>query len=165
MATRKDVVAKPDEDTHPVLRLIMSDETYQQEDGDAFSVASRLMLAESPEELLSEQGELTHAGDLLGKPMLLKGVSFREGDANPEQPVYALLTVEVDGAEDIISCGGLNVMVAAKVLKDRGWLPRMVVIKQRAKATKAGYYPLNLLSVEEAQKSGDAPHVVDGEAF
>lgn len=144
MATKNQSLAKPDEDIHPVIRLIMSDESFEAEDGDAYGIASRLLLAESPEELLAEQGELAHARDMLGVPVMLKGVSFREGDQNPEQPVYALLTVEVEGKEDIISCGGLNVMVAAKVLKDRDWLPRMVIITQREKATKAGFYPLNL---------------------
>lgn len=164
----KEVAAYTSEDLHPIVKLILEDESYE-EAGDAFSIAAALMAAESPEELLSQRtGELTHGAELEGVPFMLNGVVFRPGDLNPEVPAFAILDVTVNGVDDKVSTSGLNVMVACKIMKDRGWLPRMVMLQQSDKKTKAGYYPLNLVApsdAELAKAESRAKNVKDSKAI
>jgi hypothetical protein len=152
---------EPTEDQHPIVQLIMSSDLYEQE-ADAFTMAARLLLAESPEDLLNvnEEGDVTHAEDVLGKPFMLHGVKFNPSTVeggNQDFPLYAILDVSFNGEKDVMSCGGLNVCVAAYTLATKGWLPRMVKITQREKATRAGFHPLNLVSVEDTKDGAGEP--------
>lgn len=145
------------EDVHPLVKIITESEFYDT-DVDAMSMAMRLLDAESADALLSvnTEGELTHAGDMLGKPFMLHSVKFNAGDQNPDWPLYAVMDVTWNGEKDVMSCGGLNVCVAAFKMAKEGWLPRMVRIVEREKATRSGYHPLNLVAADVAK---------DGESF
>lgn len=149
------------EDMHPIVRAIMDSDFYEP-DADAFTMAARLLLAESPEDLLTvnESGETTKAEDVLGKPFMLHGVKFNPStleQGNEDFPLYAIMDVSFSGEKDVMSCGGLNVCVAAFKLASSGWLPRMVKIVKREKATRAGFHPLNLVSAEETTDGNGEP--------
>lgn len=170
----KEVAAKTtgavatDEDTHPIVQAIMASEFYE-EDADAFTLAARLMTAESPEDLLNinEDGEVTHAEDVLGKPFMLHGVKFNPSTVeggNTDFPLYAIMDVSWNGEKDVMSCGGLNVCVAAFTLASKGWLPRMVKITKRSKPTRGGFYPLNLVAADEVD-ANQGTLDGDGEPF
>lgn len=142
-----------DEDTHPIVRAIM-DSPFYEEEADAFVMAQRLLMAETPEDLLTvnEEGETTKAADVLGKPFMLHGVKFNASTVeggNDDFPLYAILDVTWNGEKDVMSCGGLNVCVAAYKLASSGWLPRMVKITERVKPTRSGFHPLNLVTAQE----------------
>lgn len=148
-------------DVHPIVATIMESDLYDAEP-DAFTMAARLLLAESPEDLLNvnEGGDVTHAADVLNKPFMLHSVKFNdstvEGDSN-DFPLYAIMEVSWGGEKDVMSCGGLNVCVAAYALASKGWLPRMVKITQRAKATRSGFHPLNLVAADETTDGKGQP--------
>lgn len=152
-------------DVHPIVAAIMASDLYEPE-ADAFTMAARLFLASSPEDLLNvnEEGEVTHAEDVLGKPFMLEGVKFNPSSVeggSEDFPLYAILNVSWNGEKDVMSCGGLNVCVAAFKLATEGWLPRMVKITQRQKATRAGFHPLNLVDATDDQPTVDG----SGEPF
>lgn len=139
-------------DMHPIVKLMMEDPTYT-EAGDAFSMLSRKFEAQTPEELLSPNGEeLTPIEDNLNRPFMLHDVSFRPGDKNPEVPVWAIFDVTFSGSEDhvLVHVSGLDPMVTAKILKDRGWLPRMVMVTQSTTKSNREVYNLVTPKVNEA---------------
>lgn len=166
MATKKDDSAAVEkafpgavevsEDVHPLVRIITESPFYAAE-VDGFAMAMQLLDAPDADALLTidTDGELTHAEDVLGKPFMLEGVRFNPGDKNPAWPLYAVMDVTWNGEKDVMSCGGLNVCVAAYKMATEGWLPRMVKIVEREKATRAGFHPLNLLAAtdEDVEKA------------
>lgn len=158
---KKAAAAETAGDVHPIVAAIMASDFYEPE-ADAFTLAARLFLAESPEELLNvnEEGEVTHAEDVLNKPFMLEGVKFNPSSVeggSEDFPLYAILNVSWGGEKDVMSCGGLNVCVAAYTLASKGWLPRMVKITKREKATRAGFHPLNLVSAAETVDGSGEP--------
>lgn len=140
------------EDVHPLVRIITDSEFYDSE-VDAFSMAMQLLDAPDVDTLLhpNTDGELTHAEDVYGKPFMLHSVKFNAGDKNPDWPLYAVMEVSWNGEKDTMSCGGMNVCVAAFKMAKEGWLPRMVRIVPREKPTQSGYHPLNLLAADDVQ--------------
>lgn len=146
-------------DVHPIVATIMDSDLYEAE-ADAFTMAARLLLAESADDLLNvnEEGEVTHAEDVLGKPFMLHAVKFNPSSVeggSEDFPLYAIMEVSWNGEKDVMSCGGLNVCVAAYKLASSGWLPKMVKITRRTKATRAGFHPLNLVAATEEDVTKD----------
>lgn len=155
VAANTAAVTSGDADMHPIVKLMMEDPTYT-DSGDAFSMLARKFEAMSVEELLSPNGEeLTPIEDHLNEPFMLHGVQFRPGDKNPEVPVWAIFEVTwaASEKEDLLHCSGLDPMVTAKILKDREWLPRMVMVTKST--TKSNREVYNLVAPTEAALAGE----------
>ncbi len=109
-------------------------------------LATRLLSAETPQDILTPfdpQG----CEEYIGIPIEISGVTFLESDYTEGFPWYASLPVTVvdTGETKVITVGGEKVMyqVAAFDMND-AW-PVIVKIRRAVKATKGGFFPLDLV--------------------
>lgn len=137
-------------EAHSIIQRLQSSDKMRTGGDDpeaiAFSIAQRIAEAQTPEDVLSGPGKVTHARDVLMQPFMLEDVELVESELNESIPVYMLMHVTRNGQPDVITCGGLSVMVAALRLTELDALPRMVMIMEAEEKTAAGYRPLWLIA-------------------
>lgn len=97
------------------------------EDPEALSreIAARILSAESMDDVFS-QGEVIHAKDVLGLPLLINGVRWQKSRYNEAGPqVYALIDATGPTGDDdmLITCGSRNVMAQLFWCWKRGQFP------------------------------------------
>lgn len=154
-------------DMHPVLKLIITDETYL-EGNDQFSFAAQLLTTESLDDLMNGESseDVLHGEDHEGQPFMLYGVRYRPGDKNVDIPVFAIFDVSFNGEDrQLMSTSAFNAMVKAKILKERGAFPRFVVLKQKADKTRSGYFPVDMVDATEADIAAAEKAAKEREAF
>lgn len=119
-------------------------------EGDSASAIEQMiaevMLAETAEEVL-EESSTTAGEDIVGVPIRLMSVKFRESDLDGSLPYYAL--IEAFRADtktvDIITCGGFKVVAQLARLDMLDALSgRVVILRKSERPTRQGNYPLHL---------------------
>lgn len=113
-------------------------------------ITERLLAAETNEEL-EQFGKATAWGDLLNVPMEIHGFKWIESSFADGPPVFVIVdAVRLDeGARVVLSTGGVNVMAQLSNLARREQFPCIRQLQASEKATKAGYYPLWLITPDE----------------
>lgn len=120
----------------------------------ALSIVARIAEAKTADEV-GQRGDVDHARDWIGQPFALTGYRWLASDFAEGPQAYMVLDgVDDDGAPVVITCGALNVMVAAWRYADLGALPFSVVLSEADKPSKAGFRPMWL---EAAEAPFDGP--------
>lgn len=122
-------------------------------EGDAGAMIDRMLEATDLDSLdEAVGGTLTPAEEILGTPVRVHGVRFGNSDfAEQGLGIYAILDVETeDGRRFGVSCGGTMVIAYFVRRAELEGLPVDVIISRSPKATKAGFYPLNVKRAEFA---------------
>ena len=124
------------------------------------AIVGRILTADTVDAILGT-AEVTGAADMVGVPFTLTGVRWNPSGIATGLRFYALLEGRLLGNGDgvAISCSAKSVMAQAHQLSRKGLLPVDVVIRQAAKPTAAGFYPLHLEAAPPATVDGA------GEAF
>jgi hypothetical protein len=88
--------------------------------------------------------EVTPARELLGVPIMLCEVEWRNSDYSESGPgIFALMRGQLeDGSVVVVSCGGANVLAQLYRLARDGRLPEAVAIEEARKPTAKGHRPL-----------------------
>jgi len=88
--------------------------------------------------------EVTPARELLGVPIMLSEVEWRNSDYSESGPgIFAIMRGRLeDGSDVVVSCGGANVLAQLYRLVKDGRLPEAVAIEESRKPTAKGYRPL-----------------------
>jgi hypothetical protein len=88
--------------------------------------------------------EVTPARELLGVPIMLTDVEWRNSDFSESGPgIFAIMRGQLeDGSSVIVSCGGANVLAQLYRLVKDGRIPEAIVIEESKKPTAKGYRPL-----------------------
>ena len=107
-------------------------------------LAARLLGAQSADDILQpfnpQQGKTYY-----GKPLMIESMSFIESDYEGF-PWYVSLHCKVPatGESFVVTVGGEKVVMQAAAAEKAGALPMYAKIAEAEKATKAGFYPLEL---------------------
>lgn len=137
--------------TDQVRRLLdfLRDKAVSDDDDSSramMDIIAQVMTAETAEEVLDTTGT-TPAEEVIGIPMRIDGVAYRESDMASGLPYYVVLTVFRGDTRmsDVISCGGFKVVAQIARLDMLGQLDgRVVRIMKSERPTKQGNYPLHL---------------------
>lgn len=110
-------------------------------DQTSIDIIAKILQATDAASVLGRE-DVTHARDFIDRPFTLTGVRFNKSDYDGAGPAfYALLEgADADGVKVLITCGAKNVIAQAWKLADLGALPIVVVLKQSAKPTAAGFH-------------------------
>ena len=120
-------------------------------EGDASSMIDRMLSATDLDSLdEAVGGALTPAEQILGQPVRVHEVRFGNSDFSEQGlGIYAILDVETEDGKRIgVSCGGTMVIAYFVRRAELGGLPVDVIISKSPKATRAGFYPLNVARAE-----------------
>jgi hypothetical protein len=104
------------------------------------AIASRILTAESEDDVLGEGAGALSAEDLNGASFLLRDAVFRKGSYG-DYSVFVVLTVRMASThkEEVITCGGENVLAQVKRLKDLGKIPSDTLMRFETKQTAGGF--------------------------
>jgi hypothetical protein len=112
------------------------------------SIVARVAGAQSADDVFGG-GELVSIKDVLGTSLKVEAIeSVRPSDFASESGlgVYLVVrTVDLDGESRTLAVGSTDAIVKLVKLNELGALPRWVAFEQATKATKSGYYPVNLV--------------------
>lgn len=112
------------------------------------AIVSRVAGATSADDVFGG-GELVSIKDVLGTALKVEAIeSVRPSDFASETGlgVYLVVrTVDIDGEARTLAVGSTDAIVKLVKLNELGALPRWVAFEQSTKATKNGYYPVNLV--------------------
>lgn len=112
-------------------------------------LAERLLNAQSSDDILvpfdPEKGEA-----YFDRPIVVHSVTFIESDFEGF-PWYASLTFSVAGQDkqSVLTIGGEKVIMQVAAAEANGLLPLYCKIHKATKATKAGYFPLDLRPIHD----------------
>lgn len=108
-------------------------------------MSERIINAQSPDDILDPFGTLK-GQSLLGKPLVVVGCDFLESDQVEGFPYYvSLMTRDAEtGITQPVTVGGEKLVIQAAGLDMHNAWPIAVKIQQSAKATRQGYFPLDL---------------------
>lgn len=114
-------------------------------------LSERLLAATTPDEILMPL-DPKGCEEYLGRPLQIEAASFLESDFSEGFPWYTSLTVTVldTGESAVITIGGEKVMYQVAAFSYHDAWPVTCVIHRRTRATKAGFYPLELRPVGKA---------------
>lgn len=111
----------------------------------AMSIVSRLLDAESPEQL-NTLGELPSGEDVAGRVLIVTGLARRKSDYEGGMGVYLVVDAVDASTGEVVRFGTGSTGIVAALAKAHasGWLPLRCEIVKSPKQTKSGYYPHNL---------------------
>lgn len=133
----------------------LAENTGYDDDGDSspeLDMVVAILTAQSSEEAMAVTNVRT-ATDLCGtepgghSPLLvITGARPLKSTFKDGPPCFAIVDATIKATSERIklSCGGRTVQAVILAHINRGWLPFECVLTRRLKATRAGYYPLNL---------------------
>lgn len=128
--------------------------TEENSDPEAIAVAmvERVMAAENLDDILGNAGDVTHAEDLIDQDLMITGLqSFNESDFADGPGVYAVVighTFKNPDEQLTITCGSATVCAQLYRLNELRLWPVACRFERAKKATKAGYFPLQLRKVD-----------------
>jgi hypothetical protein len=107
-------------------------------------LAERLLAAATPEDILTPFDPEKGAA-YLDRPIVVHEVTFIESDYEGF-PWYASLTFSMPGQDSrsVLTVGGEKVVMQVAAAEANGLLPLYCRLHKAEKATKAGYFPLDL---------------------
>lgn len=112
----------------------------------ALKIASRLALAQSPEELFSENGA-NGWSNYLDIPVYVKAVDWMPSDVGEGAGFYAV--VEARNAETdeplVLTTGATSALIQLARGMAEGWFDKPVRMKRADRPTSEGYYPQRLV--------------------
>lgn len=133
---------------------------YLDDDGSAETgsfLNSVLDRAQTPEALFAES-ELLSVKEHLGEVFVLEGIdAIRPSDFNEEGGlgVYLIVSaVDSDGEVVKLSIGARDPFAKVVALHEMGAFPWRVSFEKAEKATKRGFFPVNLVNRQATSKSG-----------
>lgn len=122
------------------------------EEDPSLAVVKSIMLADSSDEVFAAMNVLS-VKELVGEEPGGRSNVFTIQGATPLKSTYeegascfAVIRAfdKAEGVPVTLSCGGRAVQAALLAHIVRGWLPVDVVFTRRRKATRRGFYPLNM---------------------
>lgn len=123
----------------------------------ALDIAKRIMDGDTVDDILGvgESTDATHAEDVIGIPFTIHEVTWQKSNFNQGLPVYSVAHVTnlLTGQRDVVTCSATNVCSAFLAIQKKGLLPVDVKYVRSDKATAAGFWPLWLRKVTEADLS------------
>lgn len=109
------------------------------------AIARRLLAQTDIDDMLNpKQPKGVKEDGFLDRAFTLNGVDFVPSSLGERNGFYAVLdvTMEDDGQEETLTCGGTNVVATCLNLKMRKLLPVTVKIIESKEMTSNGYFPL-----------------------
>lgn len=105
----------------------------------------RALEADSIEAVLREDMTVD-ARSILDKPVLVTGIRIGESEFAEGMPYYVIFDCQygTPAESHVVTCGGFMVVTQAMKLDLENAWPQVVVFKESAKPTKAGFRPLHL---------------------
>lgn len=112
------------------------------------AIVARVANATSVEDVFGG-GSLTAINDILGTSLRIDAIeSVRPSDYASESGLGIYLVVkavDVDGEVHTLAVGSTDAIVKLVKLAELGALPRWVAFEKATKATKSGYFPVNMV--------------------
>jgi hypothetical protein len=108
-------------------------------------LAARILDAEDPDDILDPFGTVK-GKDVLGKPLQITGVQFLQGEFEESFPYYVSFQVYDAATQGVkpVTVGGEKVVLQAAGFDMHGAWPQVLAIHKAEKATRNGFYPLEL---------------------
>lgn len=116
------------------------------EDDDGTGILLNILQANRPEDL-NVGGELPEAEDMIGQDLVVRSIERRESTRDDNELGYYLVVRGTEGTHHkpfVFGTGSKGITAALVKLYAHGWLPALCKVEKSAKATKGGFYPLNL---------------------
>lgn len=108
-------------------------------------IVNRILAAATAEEVLAT-GDVRHAREILGQPILIHAIKLNTSDYSDGAGVYMVVEAsDPDFGESFaVSTGSAHCMAQLYRLSELGALPCKAKFTQATKATKAGFFPMRL---------------------
>jgi hypothetical protein len=112
------------------------------------AILTRIAEVDSLEEIFSVIGA-THAQDVLGLPLQVRGVKWQPGRFPDGCPIFAVVDVIRSDTRlpDVITCGGWTVVAQLERMRKLDLFPAVMAFTKSERETLSGYYPMQLSPV------------------